>query len=193
MAGYLFVLTNLPLTFSAESVLQLYRFRWQIEIKFKTLKSVLHLDNVPARTDDLTGLALERPIDVKFPPDASALYILDFGQVEYKADGRQKISSGTGRIFRLVPSVQPSFVTVAYPPATAPTPCRFFSSRQSFSSSTDCKVSRPGPCAGWATHEPRCYGTSRDTGSSACRSDICCVFAGTVVSLACGGACPRAS
>lgn len=50
-AGYLFVLTNLPPVFSAESVLQLYRFRWQIEIKFKTLKSVLHLDSVPARTD----------------------------------------------------------------------------------------------------------------------------------------------
>ena len=51
-AGYLFVLTNLPSAFSPESVLQLYRFRWQIEMKFKTLKSVLHLDNVPARTDE---------------------------------------------------------------------------------------------------------------------------------------------
>jgi hypothetical protein len=51
-AGYLFVLTNLPSTISAESVLDLYRLRWQIEMKFKTLKSVLHLDNVPARSNE---------------------------------------------------------------------------------------------------------------------------------------------
>ena len=50
--GFFFVLTNMPSAFSAESVLQLYRFRWQIEMKFKTLKSVLHLDNVPARNTE---------------------------------------------------------------------------------------------------------------------------------------------
>jgi hypothetical protein len=52
MSGYLFVLTNLPPTCSAHSILQLYRLRWQIEMKFKTLKSILHLDHVPARTDE---------------------------------------------------------------------------------------------------------------------------------------------
>jgi IS4 transposase len=52
LAGYFFVLTNLSPDVSAESVLQLYRLRWQIEIKFKTLKSLLHLDNVPARNDE---------------------------------------------------------------------------------------------------------------------------------------------
>lgn len=52
VAGYFFVLTNLPPDVSAESVLQLYRLRWQIEIKFKTLKSLFHLDNVPARNDE---------------------------------------------------------------------------------------------------------------------------------------------
>jgi IS4 transposase len=52
LAGYLFVLTNLPPDVSAESVLQLYRLRWQIEMKFKTLKSLFHLDNVPARNDE---------------------------------------------------------------------------------------------------------------------------------------------
>jgi hypothetical protein len=51
-AGYWFVLTNLPDTITAQSVLELYRLRWQIEMKFKTLKSVLHLGNVPARTDE---------------------------------------------------------------------------------------------------------------------------------------------
>jgi len=52
-AGYVFVLTNLPEEISPESVLQLYRLRWQIELKFKMLKSVLHLDNIPARSEAL--------------------------------------------------------------------------------------------------------------------------------------------
>jgi IS4 transposase len=51
-AGFIFLLTNLPTSISAESVLQLYRFRWQVEIKFKVLKSVIHLDQIPARTDE---------------------------------------------------------------------------------------------------------------------------------------------
>lgn len=51
-AGYLFVLTNVPADISAESILQLYRLRWQIEMKFKTLKSLFHLDAVPARNDE---------------------------------------------------------------------------------------------------------------------------------------------
>jgi hypothetical protein len=57
-AGYLFVLTNLPAELSAESVLDLYRFRWQIELKFKTLKSVLHLGNVPTRSGELLNVYL---------------------------------------------------------------------------------------------------------------------------------------
>jgi IS4 transposase len=55
-AGYVFVLTNLPAEISAESVLDLYRFRWQVEIKFKSLKSVLHLGNVPARSNALLNV-----------------------------------------------------------------------------------------------------------------------------------------
>lgn len=54
VAGFIFVLTNLPSEISAANVLELYRLRWQIEMKFKTLKSILHLDEVPAKTE--TGL-----------------------------------------------------------------------------------------------------------------------------------------
>lgn len=50
-AGFMFVLTNVPAEISAASVLALYRFRWQVEIKFKTLKSLLDLDDVSARTE----------------------------------------------------------------------------------------------------------------------------------------------
>jgi IS4 transposase len=49
--SYIFLLTNLPEEISPESVLGMYRLRWQIEMKFKTLKSVIHLERVPVRTD----------------------------------------------------------------------------------------------------------------------------------------------
>lgn len=55
-AGYVFVLTNLPASISAASVLELYRLRWQIEIKFKTLKSIIHLGNVPVRSSELLNV-----------------------------------------------------------------------------------------------------------------------------------------
>jgi hypothetical protein len=52
-AGYVFVLTNLPQEISGESVLQMYSYRWQVEMKFKNLKSVLHLGDVPVRSPEL--------------------------------------------------------------------------------------------------------------------------------------------
>jgi len=52
-AGYFYVLTNLPDEYTATKVLELYRLRWQIEMKFKNLKSVLHLGEVPARNGEL--------------------------------------------------------------------------------------------------------------------------------------------
>lgn len=52
-AGFLCLLTNAPAELSAQSVLDLYRYRWQIETKFKELKTVLDLDGVPARSPEL--------------------------------------------------------------------------------------------------------------------------------------------
>lgn len=57
-AGHVFVVTNLPEEVSAESVLELYRLRWQVETKFKTLKSVLHLGNPPTRNGELLNVYL---------------------------------------------------------------------------------------------------------------------------------------
>jgi hypothetical protein len=37
--------------FSASEVLALYRLRWQIELAFKRLKSLLHIDKLPAKTE----------------------------------------------------------------------------------------------------------------------------------------------
>ena len=48
-AEYIVVLTTLPPSVSAAQVLELYRARWQIELAFKRLKSLLGVGHVPKR------------------------------------------------------------------------------------------------------------------------------------------------
>lgn len=48
-AQYFAVWTTLPETFSADAVLELYRLRWQIELAFKRMKSILSLGHLPKK------------------------------------------------------------------------------------------------------------------------------------------------
>jgi hypothetical protein len=49
-AGYILLISNLPAaTWSTDQVLALFRLRWQVELVFKRLKSILHLDRLRAR------------------------------------------------------------------------------------------------------------------------------------------------
>jgi hypothetical protein len=51
-AEYVVLATSLPeAEFPAEEVLAAYRLRWQIELAFKRLKSLLHIDKLRTRTD----------------------------------------------------------------------------------------------------------------------------------------------
>lgn len=52
LAEYVLVLTSLPATFSRFQVLHLYRCRWQIELVFKRLKSLLAAGQVPKNSDE---------------------------------------------------------------------------------------------------------------------------------------------
>lgn len=53
-AAFILLLTALPAeTFPTADVLALYRFRWQIELAFKRMKSLAGLDQLPARTPAL--------------------------------------------------------------------------------------------------------------------------------------------
>lgn len=52
-AGYVLLLSSLEAEVGADEVLALYRLRWQIELVFKRLKSLLHLDALPAKDPDL--------------------------------------------------------------------------------------------------------------------------------------------
>lgn len=57
-AGYIFVLTSLDESITAAQVLDLYRFRWQVELAFKRLKSILHFDELPAKDPALARTTL---------------------------------------------------------------------------------------------------------------------------------------
>src|SRR5712692_182512 len=53
-AKYILILTSLPAdTFSTADVLALYRFRWQIELAFKRMKSLAGLAGLPAKKPEL--------------------------------------------------------------------------------------------------------------------------------------------
>src|SRR5262249_42465394 len=53
-AEYLILITSLsPEAFPPELLATLYRVRWQIELAFKRLKSILRLDRLPAKDPDL--------------------------------------------------------------------------------------------------------------------------------------------
>jgi hypothetical protein len=58
-AGFIMVITNLPMApWSTLEVLKLYRTRWQIELLFKRLKSILRLDHLRAFDSDLAQVYL---------------------------------------------------------------------------------------------------------------------------------------
>ena len=54
MAAYVVVITSLASNrLAAADVLEIYRFRWQVELVFKRMKSLLDLDGLPAKDPDL--------------------------------------------------------------------------------------------------------------------------------------------
>lgn len=70
LAEYILVLTTLPPDFTSSQVLEFYRCRWQIELSFKRLKTLLQTGHVPKSDEQsarawmqakiLTALLLER-------------------------------------------------------------------------------------------------------------------------------------
>ena len=69
-AGYVFVFTTLPDTVPAQAVMELYRGRWQIELAFKRLKSLVQLGHLK-KTDERAARAwLQGKLLVAFILDA---------------------------------------------------------------------------------------------------------------------------
>jgi IS4 transposase len=54
MAAYVVLITSVPASrLTAANVLEIYRFRWQVELVFKRMKSLFDLDGLPAKDPDL--------------------------------------------------------------------------------------------------------------------------------------------
>ena len=49
-AGFMVLVTSLPPSIPTAEICAAYRLRWQIELAFKRLKSLLHIDRMPTRT-----------------------------------------------------------------------------------------------------------------------------------------------
>lgn len=88
--------------------------RVDIDVKRQRADFVRNTSGKPASWSGRGTLALERPCDVKFAPDGS-LYILDMGVMRVE-NGKEKVSAGTGRLFKLVPEE-----TATTRPTTQPT------------------------------------------------------------------------
>jgi hypothetical protein len=58
VAGYVLLVTNLTAAWSDPQIAQLYRLRWQVELYFKRLKSILHLDHLRAHDPQLVKVYL---------------------------------------------------------------------------------------------------------------------------------------
>lgn len=76
---YMFVMTSLPGSISAEKILEFYRLRWQVELVFKRYKSLLNSGNIPTKTEKagevwlngkmLIALLIEKYLgDIDFSP-----------------------------------------------------------------------------------------------------------------------------
>lgn len=82
MSKYVVIITALPSIITADEIIALYRFRWQVEIYFKRLKSIMDFGNVPLKREDsiytwlngklLVALLIEQMIsEISIPPETS--------------------------------------------------------------------------------------------------------------------------
>ena len=76
-AEYLVVATSLTAEASADEVLAVYRLRWQIELAFKRLKSLLHIDKLRTRTEAGTRCWLYAHLIVALLGDDLSQDVLD--------------------------------------------------------------------------------------------------------------------
>jgi IS4 transposase len=50
-AGFMMLATSLPAEIPASEICAVYRLRWQIELAFKRLKSLIRIDRIPTQTE----------------------------------------------------------------------------------------------------------------------------------------------
>jgi hypothetical protein len=76
--GYLMLVTSLPAEVPAAEVLEAYRLRWQVELAFKRLKSLLGLDRLPTKSAALARCWLHAHLILALLIEDTARRLLDF-------------------------------------------------------------------------------------------------------------------
>ncbi len=78
-AGYVLLLTTIDkAVLPADKVLTAYRFRWQVELAFKRLKSLVHLDDLPLQDQELARTVIYARLLVAVLMDRLMRRILPF-------------------------------------------------------------------------------------------------------------------
>jgi IS4 transposase len=92
-AKYILLLTSLPAeTFSTADVLALYRFRWQIELAFKRMKSLAGLAGLPAKKPELAQAWIYARLIAVLLAEQIAGQVPDSSPSEPDKAGRQSIT-----------------------------------------------------------------------------------------------------
>lgn len=82
-ADYIMVFTTLDRTFTASQILEIYRARWQVEIAFKRLKSLLKIGNLHYKNRETARAWLHGKILVAFLTEAIILAARSFSPWGY--------------------------------------------------------------------------------------------------------------
>jgi hypothetical protein len=96
LSEYVLVLTSLPAKYSASQVLQLYRCRWQIELAFKRLKSLLGTGHVPKSDDQSARAWMQAKILTALLIDRLLLEAKIFFPWGYQLSDVEPLAAGAG-------------------------------------------------------------------------------------------------
>lgn len=97
-AKYILLLTSLPADFSTADVLALYRFRWQLELAFKRMKSLVGLDELAAKKPELARTWIYARLIVFLIAEQSAGQVPDSSPCAPNKDSREPIALASRQI-----------------------------------------------------------------------------------------------
>lgn len=87
-ADYVMIFTTLDRTFTASQILEIYRARWQVELAFKRLKSLLKIGNLHNKNRETARAWLHGKILVAFLTEAIILAAKSFSPWGYRTSSK---------------------------------------------------------------------------------------------------------
>ena len=112
-ADHLILITSLPReAFPIERLGALYRLRWQVELAFKRMKSLLRIDRLPAKSDALASAWLHAHLLFALLVEASADETGDFPPETQPESGSPRAPS----LWRVVALLARRLIAAIWPP-----------------------------------------------------------------------------